>query len=333
METMVVYSPFNTYPIITGLMTGDPIVIESLRKEYGSFVAVNDLNLSIKKNSFTGFLGPNGAGKSTTLKILTNLIHATSGSAYLNGIDVVKDPSGALSTVGTVVETPEFYPYLTPRETMRYIGEILGMRKEAIDAETDEILQLVNMTEWGDKKLGTFSKGMRQRIALGQAMLNKPNVIILDEPTSGLDPRGMAEIREVLKNLRSYTNDLTIMMSSHILHEVSDLCDRVAMINHGKLLVHDDIDIVKQIADYRAIVVRMLQEPTPEVLETIKGLDNVVDAQRNGGNECLVKISGGAAEQEKLFNDLRNTDIRVFSLSEMDNSLEAIYLDLIKESR
>ena len=314
-------------------MSGDPIEIVNLRKEFGSFTAVNNLSLSVRKNSFTGFLGPNGAGKSTTLKILTNLIRATSGEAYLNGIDVVKDPSAALSTVGTVVETPQFYGYLTPRQTMKYIGEILGMKSESIQSETEAILEMVKMTEWGDKKLGTFSKGMRQRIALGQALLNKPNIIILDEPTSGLDPRGMAEIREILKNLRNYTNDLTIMMSSHILHEVSDLCDRIAMINHGTLLVNDSIDRVKAIADYRGITVKLMEEPTPEVLEKIKALDNVVDAQRNGGNECIVKIKGGAAEQEKLYRDILETGIRVFSLSEIENSLETIYLDLIKESK
>lgn len=311
----------------------EPIEIVNLRREFGSFIAVNDLNLKIKKNSFTGLLGPNGAGKSTTLKILTNLIHATSGSAYLNGIDVVKSPSEALQNVGTVVETPEFYPYLTPRQTLRYIGEIIGMRNESIVSETDAILEKVKMTEWADKKLGTFSKGMRQRIALGQALLDDPKVIILDEPTSGLDPRGMAEMREILKNLRNDTNDLTILMSSHMMHEVSDLCDRVAMVNHGTLLVHDDIDIVKSIADYRGIVVRFMEEPTPEVLEKIKALDNVVDAQRNGGNEAIVKIKGGAMEQERLFNDIHSTGIRVFSLSEIENSLETIYLDLIKESR
>ena len=192
----------------------DPIELHGLRREFGSFVAVDGLDLSIKRNSFTGFLGPNGAGKSTTLKILTNLIKATSGSAYLNGVDVVKDPSGALVDVGAVVETPEFYPYLTPRETMGYIGGIIGMSKENISAQTDEILEKVKMTQWADKKLGTFSKGMRQRIALGQALLDDPKVIILDEPTSGLDPRGMAEMREILKNLRNDTNDLTILMSS-----------------------------------------------------------------------------------------------------------------------
>ena len=121
------------------------IRLSHVTKRFGKFVAVDDLNLSIKRNSFTGLLGPNGAGKSTTLKILTNLIHATSGSAYLNGIDVVKDPSGALADVGTVVETPEFYPYLTPRQTLKYIGEIIGMSSESIKAQTEEILEKVKM--------------------------------------------------------------------------------------------------------------------------------------------------------------------------------------------
>lgn len=314
-------------------MSDSPIEIVGLRREFGSFVAVDNLDLSIEKNSFTGFLGPNGAGKSTTLKILTNLIHATSGQAFLNGIDVVSNPRAALENVGTVVETPEFYPYLTPRQTMRYVGEIIGMDREAISAQTEAILEKVKMVEWGDKKLGTFSKGMRQRIALGQALLNDPSVIILDEPTSGLDPRGMAEMREILKDLRKNTNDLTIMMSSHILHEVSDLCDRVAIINHGKLLVHDTIDMVKAIADYRGITLKLLEEPTPQVLERLMTLDNVVEVQRNGGNECIMKIKGGAYEQEKLFNDIHSLGLRIFSLSEIENSLETVYLDLIKETR
>ena len=183
----------------------DPIVIEKLTKTYGKFVAVDDLTFSVKKNSFTGMLGPNGAGKSTTLKILSNLTRATSGSVYLDGYDVELHPKNALKNVGTVVETPEFYTYLTPRETFRYIGKILGMSNESIATETDEILEKIKMSEWADKKLGTFSKGMRQRVALGQSLINSPSIIILDEPTSGLDPRGMAEIREIL-NCLLYTS-------------------------------------------------------------------------------------------------------------------------------
>ncbi|MGE4577414.1 MAG: ABC transporter ATP-binding protein, partial [Candidatus Methanomethylophilaceae archaeon] len=159
-------------------------------KRYGEFTAVDNLSLNIKKNSFTGLLGPNGAGKSTTLKMLTHLINTTSGEAYINGIDVTRDPKAALIGVGTVVETPEFYTYLTPKETFELLGQLIGMSSEKISAETSSILEMVKMTEWADKKIGTFSKGMRQRIALGQAFLDEPSIIILDEPTSGLDPRG-----------------------------------------------------------------------------------------------------------------------------------------------
>ena len=314
-------------------MTGEyPIEITGLRKEYGQFVAVDNLDLSIRKNSFTGLLGPNGAGKSTTLKILTNLINATSGSAHLNGVDIAKDPKKALMGVGTVVETPEFYLYLTPRETFRYIGEIVGMSTEAITSETDEILEKVKMTEWADKKLGTFSKGMRQRVALGQALLNDPSVIILDEPTSGLDPRGMAEVREILKNLRNDTKDLTVLMSSHMLHEVSDLCDRVAIVNHGKLLIHDDISKVIDKSGVRTIFVKVLGEPNGDVIGKISGLPNVMSAERYG-NDIEVRFKGEIAEQAEFFKAVDVLGIKVYSLSESDNGLESTYLDLIKESR
>ena len=249
-----------------------PIEIENLRKEYGEFVALNNLNLKIKKNSFTGLLGPNGAGKSTTLKILTHLINATSGSAYLDGVDVTVDPKKALSRVGTVIETPEFYGYLTPRETMRYVGELIGMRKERIKDQTEQILEKVKMTEWGDKKLGTFSKGMRQRIAIGQSLVNDPRIIILDEPTSGLDPRGMAEMREILKNLRNESKDLTIVMSSHILPEVQDLCDRIAMINHGNLLMDGDISKFTSISGARTMIVQTKDIPTDDLISRIGSL-------------------------------------------------------------
>ncbi len=312
------------------MSTDSPIEIVDLRKEYGSFTAVNGLNLSIKKNSFTGLLGPNGAGKSTTLKILTHLIKATSGEAYLNGVDVTKDPKAALTNVGTVIETPEFYPYLTPRETMRYVGELIGMNKESIKTETEEILEKVKMTDWGDKRLGTFSKGMRQRIALGQALMNDPNIIILDEPTSGLDPRGMAEIREVLKNLRNDSNDLTIVMSSHILTEVQDLCDRIAMINHGTLLMDDDISAFVTSHGVKSVIAKTTEIPTAELIDRIGQLDYVRSAERLG-NDVQIFIGDSNEERNRLFNDLAQMNAGIYSLAETDK-LEETYLDLIKES-
>jgi len=303
-------------------------VIEGLVKRYGEFTAVDDLTLSVKKNSFTGFLGPNGAGKSTTLKILTNLIHATSGSAYLNGVDVTKDPKGALMDVGTVVETPEFYSYLTPTETMMYIGKINGMSKESLSAKIAEILEMVKMEEWADKRIGTFSKGMKQRIALGQALLTDPSVIILDEPTSGLDPRGMIEIREILKSLK--THNLTIFMSSHMLYEVTDLCDRIALINHGKLLVHDNTDKIINSAGTRTVKIRTLTEPTKTIVSGISELPNVVNAEMDGSS-IDVRLNGNDAEQAHLLKEVTSMGLDIFSIT--NDNLESVYLDLIKESR
>jgi len=307
-----------------------PIEISGLTKTYGAFTAVDGLNLSIKKNSFTGLLGPNGAGKSTTLKILTNLIRASSGSAFLNGVDVTKDPKNALMGVGTVVETPEFYLYLTPRESLEYLGKIIGMTSESISAQTAEILEKVKMTEWADKRLGTFSKGMRQRIALGQALLDDPSIIILDEPTSGLDPRGMAETREILKDLK--TGNLTILMSSHMLYEVSDLCDRVAMINHGKLLVHDDMSKILDMNGARSIKIKLLKNISDDAFNAIGKLKNVIEASRVG-MDLEVNIDGGNENQADFLNEISQMNIGAYSLAENENSLEATYLSLIKESR
>ena len=309
-----------------------PIEFVSLRKEYGSFVAVNDLSLQIKKNSFTGLLGPNGAGKSTSLKILTHLIHATSGEAYINGFEVDKDPKKALIGVGTVVETPEFYGYLSPNETFRYIGEIFGMKKESIQSQTSEILEKVKMADWADKKIATFSKGMRQRISIGLSLLNDPSVIILDEPTSGLDPRGMAEMREILKNIRNDNNNLTILMSSHMMHEVTDLCDRIAMINHGTLLVHDTLENVLGSRNSRLMKVRPLEPANEEMVAKLAALDNITNAVIDGETINL-SLDGGDEEEARLFEQIANIGFRIRSVSADENALEAKYLDLIKESR
>jgi len=313
------------------MSSDNPIEIVELRKEYGEFVAVDNLNLSVKKNSFTGFLGPNGAGKSTTLKILTHLINATSGEAYINGIDVTKDPKKALTGVGTVVETPEFYSYLTPRETFRYVGQIIGMTSESIASETGRILERVKMAEWENKRLGTFSKGMRQRIALGLALMNHPSVIVLDEPTSGLDPRGMAEMREILKNLRTESSGLSVIMSSHALHEVSDLCDRVALINHGKMVFQDEMANLGKTDNKRRMTVRIDGIPDKEIISKVLQINNVITAERFG-NDISVEIGGDRSACVCFFNDLSALNIGAFGVTEED-ALESTYLQLIKESK
>ena len=312
-------------------MDCNPIEIAGLCKVYGGFTAVDNLSFGVRRNSFTGFLGPNGAGKSTTLKILTNLIKPTSGHAFLNGTDIREDPKEALTGVGTVIETPEFYGYLTPRETFRYIGGIIGMTNESVSCQTEEILEKVKMSEWADKRLSTFSKGMRQRIALGQALLGDPSIIILDEPTSGLDPRGMAEIRDILKNIRNDNGNLTIIMSSHILHEVEDLCDRIVMVNHGRLILDDDMDRIRQDAGVETMVLKSESGPTDAAIDAVSRVENVISVRRDG-QDIEIRYDVSKGERSKLFADLASLGIGAYSLTEGD-SLEQRYLELIRESR
>jgi len=261
-------------------MLGDPIVIQGLTKDFDGFRAVDDLSLTVRQGSFLGFLGPNGAGKTTTIKILTNLLSASGGSASLNGIDVVQHPKEALAQVGAVVETPEFYPYLTPNETLAYLGEIRGMSKEDISRRTKEVLETVKMTEWADKRIGKFSKGMKQRVAIAQAMLHEPSVIILDEPTSGLDPRGMYEVREILSELKK--QDYTIFMSSHLLNEVQEVCSDVALINRGRLLKTGSVEELLEQASVKRIEVLTIQHMSGELLNSISKIEGVQELRASG---------------------------------------------------
>lgn len=309
----------------------EPIVISKLTKDFGGFKAVDDLSLTVPHRSFMGFLGPNGAGKTTSIKILTNMLSATSGEAYLNGVDVTKDPKTALANVGAVVETPEFYPYLTPRETLAYLGELRGMRKEDIDRRSREVLETVKMTEWADKRIGKFSKGMKQRIAIAQAILHEPAVIILDEPTSGLDPRGMVEVREILEELKKA--DYTVFMSSHLLNEVQEVCTDVALINRGKLLRAGSVaDLVGQVT-VRRIEVQTMEKVTGELLNKVSKLEGITELRAAGENHFMFSINGGNEAQSKALTDLQSAGLKVVSFKESGLALETLYMSLIKESR
>jgi ABC-2 type transport system ATP-binding protein len=309
----------------------EPIRIENLTKDFNGFRALDNLNLVVKRKSFMGFLGPNGAGKTTAIKILTNLLAATSGSAELNGINITREPKTALANVGAVVETPEFYPYLTPTETLAYMGELSGMSHVDIKRRTKEVLDTVKMNEWADKRIGKFSKGMKQRIAIAQAIMHEPPIIILDEPTSGLDPRGMFEVREILVDLKK--QDYTVFMSSHLLNEVQEICDDVALINQGKLLKHGPVDELIATTNSRRLEVRVKQKVTAELLGTISRLDGVSETAPAGESIFVMSLSGGDDAQASLLRSLMNLDLSVISFKESGVALENLYMSLIKESR
>jgi ABC-2 type transport system ATP-binding protein len=215
------------------------IEASNLSKNYGSFTAVSNLSLKLEGAKCVGFLGPNGAGKTTALKMFTDLIRPSSGEALINGVNVHKQKKKALESVGTLIEMPEIYPALTPREALTMIAEIRGVPKDERKRRVEDAVSEVRMGEWIDKRVGKFSKGMKQRICVASAILSDPSIVLLDEPTTGLDPRGMSEVRDIIKSLKNKKR--LIFMSSHLLSEVSDVCDEVAIIDHGKLIVYDTL--------------------------------------------------------------------------------------------
>jgi ABC-2 type transport system ATP-binding protein len=216
----------------------EAIIIENLTKYYNNYLALDKLSLRVERNENVGLLGPNGAGKSTTLKILCGLIRASSGTAYIDGIDVAQKPEQSLSRIGAIVETPEFYSYLTPEETLIYLGRLRGMLGDGLRQRIKEVIHLVKLDDWGKVKIEKFSRGMKQRLALAQALLHDPPVLILDEPGLGLDPRGVVEFRQIIEGVGK---EKTIFFASHQLVEVSQICNRVAIIDHGRLLAYDSI--------------------------------------------------------------------------------------------
>ena len=315
-------------------MTSPSIEAVNLSKVYGTFTALSNLNLKIEGSKCVGFLGPNGAGKTTTLKIFTDLIRASSGQALINGFNVHTHKKAALDSVGTVIETPEIYPSLTPREALGMIAEIRGIPHAERKKRVEEVTMEVGMQEWVDKRTGKFSKGMKQRICIASALLSDPRIVILDEPTTGLDPRGMSEVRDIVKSLKK--KDRLIFMSSHILSEVEDVCDEVAMIDHGKLLVYDTLqNVTSKFSGGGANVVEVgLIRPLPAgALDgSITKLPGVISVQRLDDKRFRISCSGGADVQEKILAGLVQSNIGVVSFQPASSALEESYLHLIKDT-
>jgi len=301
----------------------------NLTKKFGSFTAVSDLNLKIQGAKCVGFLGPNGAGKTTTMKMFTNLITATSGSALINGVDIRKDKKAALASCTTLIETPEIYPALTPKEALTMLCEIRGVGPEERNKRIDEALASVKMQEWENKKVGSFSKGMKQRVNVASTLLSDPQVIILDEPSTGLDPRGMSEVRDIVRSL----GNRLVFMSSHLLAEVTEVCQEVALIDHGKLLVYDTIDNVtaKFAGGTGEVHVGFAGPVTVETGAAISKIEGVVSFSRLNDKTIEVKFNSGVITQAKLFEALAGLKAGAQTL-ESTTGLEDAYLSLIKET-
>jgi ABC-2 type transport system ATP-binding protein len=305
----------------------------NLSKKYGSYTAVSDLNLKIEGAKCVGFLGPNGAGKTTTLKMFTDLIRPSSGEALINGINVHKQKKRALASVGTLIEMPEVYPALTPREALMMIAEIRGVPKAERNDQIEDVVSEVRMDEWIDKRVGKFSKGMKQRICVASVLLSDPRIVLLDEPTTGLDPRGMSEVRDIIKSLKNEKR--LIFMSSHLLSEVSDVCDEVAIIDHGKLIIYDTLSNVtaKVSGGENAVEVGLRNAVDTELLNkivaNIRGIDK---AEKSDGTTFRIKFTGGLDAQERILGDLVKMKIGIVSYRPASSALEEAYLSLVKST-
>ena len=314
-------------------MTNPSIEAINLSKHFGGFFAVSKLNFKIEGSKCVGFLGPNGAGKTTTLKIFTDLIRASSGEAMINGLNVHTHKKEALASVSTIIETPEIYPSLTPKEALMMIAEIRGVPSAERNKRIEEALSEVRMDEWIDKKVGTFSKGMKQRICIASALLSNPSILLLDEPSNGLDPRGMNEVRNIVKSLKN--KERLIFMSSHILSEVSDICDEVAIIDHGKLIVYDTIsNITAKVSDGKNMVEVGLQRPIDAKIlnKNIPAIPDVVSTEKKDGNNLRIRFNGGLDVQERILSDLVRLNIGVISYRPASSDLEDAYLKLVKST-
>lgn len=219
------------------------ITTEQLTKKYNNFISVNNVSLHIRKGSIYGFLGPNGAGKSTTMKMLLGLTAPTSGSFAIDGRHFPDDRMEILKEIGSFIESPSFYANLTGRENLDVIRRILGLPKNSVE----DALELVGLTEFGDRLAKKYSLGMKQRLGLAGALLGRPPILILDEPTNGLDPSGIHEVRNLVKSLPDLY-DCTILISSHMLSEIELMADDIGILNHGRLLFEGSLDDLRQSA-------------------------------------------------------------------------------------
>jgi len=305
------------------------IDIQSLTKAFGSFVAVSNISMSVKKGEFMGLLGPNGAGKSTTLKVITGMISPTSGRVEINGIDCT-DHRVAMETVGCVVETPECYPDFSPVEVLKYIGSLRGIGRNDIDKRIRETLEDVRMWEWRNKPIGKFSKGMKQRVSLAQALLPDPEILLLDEPTSGLDPRGMIEVREILKDLRKQGKSLLI--STHILNEVSEVCDAVTLIRRGQTMRSGKVRELMQGNNEGDVTLQIgvRNDLTTEFMNDVKNCTGSQYIEKLDNYTFTLTISG-SDNREGIVDIIRDHRLGLLTMNQKGSDLESLYMSLTAE--
>jgi ABC-2 type transport system ATP-binding protein len=263
---------------------GIVIKTEDLTKKYNGFTAVNKLNLEIRQGEIFGLLGPNGAGKTTTILMLLGLTEPTEGRAFIGEYDCTRNPIAIKSIVGYLPDNVGFYEDLTGRENLRYTGQLNGMDADRIEKRIDMLIERVGLTESVDNKVGTYSRGMRQRLGIADVLMKDPRVVILDEPTLGIDPEGVKQMLSIITQL-SDEDKRTVLISSHMLHQIQQICDRVGIFVKGKLIACGHIDnLAEQVSKDKPKVLEIKVDCEKEdLLSLLKGFDAIEDIQYQAG--------------------------------------------------
>lgn len=297
----------------------------NLTKKYGDFTAVKNLNLEIYEGEFFCLLGPNGAGKTTTFLMLLGLTRPTYGSAWIYGHDVTKNPLEAKKRVGFVPEVPGLYDDLTARENLVFTAELNGVPKGIREKRIMDLLEKVDLKEWADVKVGKFSRGMKQRLAIADALIKEPKVLILDEPTAGIDPKGSEEILSLLETL-SKNEGITILMSSHLLHYVERYGDRIAIMSRGEIVaMGEPSSLIKG----ESVIELNLKEIDNLLISELGGIKGVKEVRREGNK--IIVIAGKDIRKE-IFEVISRRGDKVSGVS-FAPSLEKIYAKYFKEER
>lgn len=303
------------------------IEIKNFHKRYGDFVAVENLNLTIGAGEMFGFIGPNGAGKSTTIRFLATLLRATSGQATVNGCDVMSDPIGVRRSVGYMPDMFGVYDGMKVWEFLDFFSVAYEIPANQRKAVISDVLELLDLTHKRDDYVNGLSRGMKQRLCLAKTLVHDPPVLILDEPASGLDPRARLEVKALLKELRKMGK--TILISSHILTELADVCTSIGIIERGKLLLSGPIDkVYRKIQQNRHLVVRFSGDPEAGV--SIIRSDPKVRSVQVDARSCTVEYDGQDDDVKRLLRGLATSDVGLVSFADKEPTLEDVFMLVTK---
>lgn len=296
-----------------------------ISKSFGQLEAVRDVSLRVEAGDIFGFLGPNGAGKTTAIRVMLGLIAPSSGHVRISGHDVQRDFKRAIANVGAMVEGPAFYGYLTARTNLRLFGMVSGGVSEQ---RIDEVLKLVGLARRGDQKVGAYSQGMRQRLGIALALLERPRLLVLDEPTNGLDPQGMREIRKLIRRIRD-EQDVTIFLTSHLLGELEQVCDRIAVIFRGEVIREGRLqDLLGERASVVELTVKLDEgERARDLLRKDFGVD--AEVLRQG----QLEFPGNSAECVAVNRALIAKGFEVSAISTRRQTLEEFFVELTGSSQ